>query len=59
VCRLGIAWQGLAFVFDPDGYWIEIVERTPKADAPKYTFAQTMLRVKVSQIPIIAVTLGV
>lgn len=38
--------KGLAFVFDPDGYWIEIVERTPKADAPKYTFAQTMLRVK-------------
>jgi hypothetical protein len=38
--------QGLAFVYDPDGYWIEIIERGAKPGAPKYTFAQTMLRIK-------------
>lgn len=38
--------KGLAFVYDPDGYWIEIIERGAKPGAPKYTFAQTMLRIK-------------
>ena len=39
--------KGLAFVLDPDGYWIEVIKRA--ADSPitnKFTFAQTMLRVK-------------
>lgn len=39
--------KGLAFCLDPDGYWIEIIKRAE--DSPinnKYTFAQTMLRVK-------------
>lgn len=39
--------KGLAFVLDPDGYWIEIISRAP--DSPihlEYTLAQTMLRVK-------------
>jgi len=39
--------KGLAFALDPDGYWIEIIRR--EQDSPinnKYTFAQTMLRVK-------------
>ena len=39
--------KGLAFVLDPDGYWIEIINR--KAESiinNKFTFAQTMLRVK-------------
>ena len=37
----------LAFCTDPDGYWIEIISRDK--DSPvqnKFTFAQTMLRVK-------------
>jgi len=38
--------KGLAFVYDPDGYWIEIIAREKSAAAPKYTLAQTMLRVK-------------
>ena len=38
-------------MYDPDGYWVEIIERVPNPDAPKYTFAQTMLRVKVSFPP--------
>jgi lactoylglutathione lyase len=33
-------------VLDPDGYWIEIIARAPSATAPKYSLAQTMLRVK-------------
>lgn len=39
--------KGLAFVLDPDGYWVEIVSRAP--DSPvnnEYTLAQTMQRVK-------------
>jgi len=38
--------KGLAFVYDPDGYWVEIIERAALAGSPKYTFAQTMLRIK-------------
>lgn len=39
--------KGLAFVLDPDGYWVEVVSRSP--DSPvknKFTLAQTMIRVK-------------
>ncbi|KAJ1432446.1 Glyoxalase/Bleomycin resistance protein/Dihydroxybiphenyl dioxygenase, partial [Ochromonadaceae sp. CCMP2298] len=39
----------LAFALDPDGYWVEIVVRSPSSLAAvpnKFTFAQTMLRVK-------------
>lgn len=39
--------KGLAFALDPDGYWIEIISRSP--DSPvknKFTLAQTMIRVK-------------
>jgi len=42
--------KGLAFALDPDGYWVEIVSRHPTdsavAPALKYSFAQTMLRVR-------------
>jgi len=42
--------KGLAFCLSPEGYWIEIVKRGEAAEARaqgrKYTFAQTMLRVK-------------
>jgi lactoylglutathione lyase len=39
--------KGLAFALDPDGYWVEIVKRSCAAHfANKYTFAQTMFRVK-------------
>jgi lactoylglutathione lyase len=39
--------KGLAFALDPDGYWIEIVSRAANsAVTNKYTFAQTMKRVK-------------
>lgn len=39
--------KGLAFALDPDGYWVEIVKRSEAcATKKKYTFAQTMLRVK-------------
>jgi lactoylglutathione lyase len=39
--------KGLAFALDPDGYWVEIVKRSSGASfANKYTFAQTMFRVK-------------
>ncbi len=36
----------IAFVYDPDGYWVEIVERddVAGAQAPYFAFAQTMLR---------------
>lgn len=39
--------KGIAFALCPDGYWIEVVPRSP--DSPiklKYTLAQTMIRVK-------------
>lgn len=40
--------QGLAFAYDPDGYWIEIVKRGRPAGttAPTFNLSQTMLRVK-------------
>lgn len=38
---------GLAFALDPDGYWIEIVSRAETSSVTnKYTFAQTMIRIK-------------
>ena len=44
----------IAFAYDPDKYWVELVERTPGAEAalvpgaamPHFALAQTMLRVK-------------
>ena len=44
----------IAFVYDPDGYWVEIVEREKlgvtmgdtSAPPPYFSYAQTMLRVK-------------
>lgn len=42
--------KGIAFALDPDGYWIEIVSRHPASIVTnKYTFAQTMFRVKDAQ----------
>ena len=39
--------KGLAFVLDPDGYWIEVISRKPHSPInKKFTFAQTMLRIK-------------
>ena len=39
--------KGLAFVYDPDGYWVEIVKRGEGSGiANSYNFSQTMLRVK-------------
>lgn len=41
--------KGLAFVLDPDGYWVEVVSRAPESInliPNKFTFAQTMIRVK-------------
>ena len=39
--------KGLAFALCPDGYWIEIVKRGGESPVKtKYSFAQTMLRVK-------------
>lgn len=39
--------KGLAFVYDPDGYWVEIVKRGDKTEIPNYhNFSQTMLRIK-------------
>jgi lactoylglutathione lyase len=39
--------KGLAFVLDPDGYWIEIISRDAASPVQnKFTLAQTMLRVK-------------
>jgi lactoylglutathione lyase len=39
--------KGLAFVFDPDGYWVELVKRGEDAKIPnEYNFSQTMLRIK-------------
>jgi lactoylglutathione lyase len=39
--------KGLAFVYDPDGYWVEIVKRGDQANIPlQCNFSQTMLRVK-------------
>lgn len=38
--------KGLAFALDPDGYWIEIVARTPQLFSEYYNYSQTMMRVK-------------
>lgn len=39
--------KGIAFALDPDGYWIELVQRAAGSPVQnKYTLAQTMLRVK-------------
>lgn len=39
--------KGLAFVKDPDGYWVELVSRRTKGAIPnECNFSQTMLRVK-------------
>lgn len=39
--------KGLAFVYDPDGYWVELVKRSEDAKIPnECNFSQTMLRVK-------------
>jgi lactoylglutathione lyase len=39
--------KGLAFVNDPDGYWVELVKRSENAGIPnECNFSQTMLRVK-------------
>lgn len=39
--------KGLAFVYDPDGYWIELVARNKEAGHPEpYNLGQTMLRIK-------------
>ena len=42
-CRM----KGLAFAYDPDGYWVEIVKRNEAKKIPNYfNFSQTMLRIK-------------
>ena len=39
--------KGLAFVYDPDGYWVELVKRGENSGIKKeMNFSQTMLRVK-------------
>lgn len=39
--------KGLAFVLDPDGYWIEVISRAPESPVQnEFTLAQTMLRIK-------------
>ena len=39
--------QGLAFAYDPDGYWVEIVKRHEANKIPNYfNFSQTMMRIK-------------
>jgi lactoylglutathione lyase len=39
--------KGLAFVLDPDGYWVEIVSRGPNLQlTQECNFSQTMLRIK-------------
>jgi len=39
--------KGLAFAYDPDGYWVEIVKRATPGKIPNYfNFSQTMLRIK-------------
>ncbi|EGD79065.1 lactoylglutathione lyase [Salpingoeca rosetta] len=38
--------KGLAFAYDPDGYWVEIVKRAESHKQERFTFAQTMLRIK-------------
>eukprot|EP00045_Choanoeca_perplexa_P005412 m.45756 g.45756 ORF g.45756 m.45756 type:complete len:358 (-) comp13104_c0_seq2:803-1876(-) len=38
--------KGLAFAYDPDGYWVEIIKREPALKQDRFTLSQTMLRVK-------------
>ena len=41
--------KGLAFALCPDGYWLEVIPRSPQSTVPPalpYTLAQTMMRVK-------------
>jgi lactoylglutathione lyase len=39
--------KGLAFAYDPDGYWVEIVKRNEPNQIKNYfNFSQTMLRIK-------------
>jgi lactoylglutathione lyase len=39
--------KGLAFVYDPDGYWVELVRRGENSGiSNEFNFSQTMLRVK-------------
>jgi len=39
--------KGLAFAYDPDGYWVEIVQRSPESEFTNYfNLSQCMLRVK-------------
>lgn len=40
--------KGLAFAYDPDGYWVEIVKRKckPGTIPNEFNFSQTMLRIK-------------
>ena len=38
---------GIAFAYDPDGYWVEIIKRTDNHNIKNYfNFSQTMLRIK-------------
>ncbi len=38
--------KGIAFLYDPDGYWVEVVKREKREGAPEMLLAQTMLRVR-------------
>lgn len=39
--------KGLAFAYDPSGYWVELVKRNAEAGhQEKFNLGQTMLRVK-------------
>jgi len=39
--------KGLAFAYDPDGYWVEIVKRSKPNKIPNYfNFSQSMMRIK-------------
>jgi len=39
--------KGIAFAYDPDGYWVEILKRAETNKIPNYfNFSQTMLRIK-------------
>jgi lactoylglutathione lyase len=39
--------RGLAFVYDPDGYWVELIKRSEGHTISNYwNYSQTMLRVK-------------
>jgi len=38
--------KGLAFALDPDGYWLEIVQRTGDVYKKEYNLSQTMIRIK-------------